>query len=259
MRYVKTLVALTLFFCTLWADPLDSDVQNPAIIYEEPSLVAGVATVIVPTDSVIVSTADVETIVPEFHSATYEDMSELSDLVSEDEQNDSLEDSSDLQELDLQKQEEEDISNVAEELIERDKYESLYTNSIISSEYLDMIVEICESYDLDPYLIAAQCECESSGNPNDVSSANAIGLMQIIRKYHRERMEALGVDDLYDPYSNLLVGIDFMSELLSKYDTKTALMCYNEGEFGGARSRAAEGNYSSYSKKVVKRASALRE
>ena len=254
MRYVKTLVALTLFFCTLWADPLDSDVQNPAIIYEEPSLVAGVATIIVPTDSVIVSTADVETSIPEFHSATYEDVSELSDLVSEDEQNDSLEDPSDLQE-----QDEEDVSDVAEELIERDKYESLYANSIISSEYLDMIVEICESYNLDPYLIAAQCECESSGNPNDISSANAVGLMQIIKKYHRERMGKLGVDDLYDPYSNLLVGIDFMSELLSKYDTKTALMCYNEGEFSGARSRAAEGNYSSYSKKVVKRASALRE
>ena len=45
-------------------------------------------------------------------------------------------------------------------------------------------------------------------------------------------MTRLGVTDLLDPYSNFLVGCDFLAELLAKYDLPNALTYYNSGSPG---------------------------
>jgi len=128
----------------------------------------------------------------------------------------------------------------------------------ISKEYLPYIEEICESYNICPAVVIALIEAESNGNPNDVSKRGAIGLMQVVPKWHWERMEKLEVTDLFDPYSNILAGVDFLAELFHKYqDLPTVLMCYNEGEYHGAPERAMEGSISEYAKKVMERASEL--
>ncbi len=58
------------------------------------------------------------------------------------------------------------------------------------------------------------------------------GYMQVQEKWHRERMERLGVTDLMDPFGNFQVGCDFLAELMGKYPTQEALAAYNSGSPG---------------------------
>lgn len=133
-------------------------------------------------------------------------------------------------------------------------------DTYISEEYQGYVYEVADQYDLDPELIVAMIEAESSGRPSVVSSAKCIGLMQVSPKWHKERMEELGVTDLTDAYGNILVGCDFVAELFDKYeDVYAVLMAYNEGEYSGAIKRANKGEYSEYAKKIVARIKELKE
>lgn len=64
---------------------------------------------------------------------------------------------------------------------------------------------------------------------------DSLGYMQVQPRWHEERMERLGVTDLMDPYSNFLVGCDFLAELFSKYDIRDALTKYNSGKSGNSQ------------------------
>lgn len=129
----------------------------------------------------------------------------------------------------------------------------------IEDEYVNMIIEIADQYNISPSLVIAIIESESHGHPDSTSSGGAQGLMQIIPCWQQDRMNRLGVTSLYDPYGNILVGTDIMADLLEKYDIPTALMCYNEGQYGGAVQRAAAGNYSYYALKIMSRMNELEE
>ena len=63
----------------------------------------------------------------------------------------------------------------------------------------------------------------------------SFGYMQVQPKWHTERMERLGVTDLDDPYSNFLVGLDFLAELIERYDLSDALTAYNSGSPGNSQ------------------------
>lgn len=89
-----------------------------------------------------------------------------------------------------------------------------------------LLQELCEKYQVDPDLARAVMRCESGGNPNAVSSAGAIGLMQLMPGTAR----GLGVDPK-DPRRNLEGGIKYLAQLADKYDgdyVKT-LAAYNAG------------------------------
>lgn len=104
--------------------------------------------------------------------------------------------------------------------------------------------------DIESSLILAVIQKESRYDPN-VNGSGAIGLMQIIPFCHTNRMARLGVTDLYDIYSNVLVGTDTLSELIHKYnDVGLALMCYNMGE-GKALYKYSNGGYSGYVHSVL--------
>lgn len=133
-------------------------------------------------------------------------------------------------------------------------------DTYISEEYQEYVYEVTKEYDLEPELIVAMIEAESSGRASVVSSAKCIGLMQVSPKWHKERMEKLGVEDLTDAYGNISVGCDFVAELFEKYeDVYAVLMAYNEGEYSGAIKRANKGEYSEYAKKIVARCEELKE
>lgn len=90
----------------------------------------------------------------------------------------------------------------------------------------DDIQELASKYEVDPDLVRAVMRCESGGNPYAVSSAGAIGLMQLMPATAR----GLGVDP-NDPRRNLEGGIKYLAQLADKYDgdyTKT-LAAYNAG------------------------------
>lgn len=121
--------------------------------------------------------------------------------------------------------------------------------------------EICKLYtSVDPYLVKSMIWHESRYNPNCKSSAGAIGLMQIIPKWHKDRMNFHGVTDLTDPYGNILVGVDYLNDLYrTNGSDKTALvlMLYNMSHTK-AYELYESGKISSYAQSVMDRAEKLR-
>ena len=86
--------------------------------------------------------------------------------------------------------------------------------------------ELSGRYGVDPHLARAVMRMESGGNPNAVSGAGALGLMQLMPGTAR----GLGVDPA-DPKRNLEGGIKYLAQLADKYDgdyVKT-LAAYNAG------------------------------
>lgn len=88
---------------------------------------------------------------------------------------------------------------------------------------------VCGNYGVEYELVLAMIEVESAYCNNAVSNCGAVGYMQIVEKWHKDRMERLNVEDLNDPYSNIIVGIDYMAELLEQYPEEVALGVYNMG------------------------------
>lgn len=96
--------------------------------------------------------------------------------------------------------------------------------------YRFYISQIHEQYypDVDPYIALAVLELESNYQPNVKSSAGAVGLMQVIPKWHAQRALKYGLTDIWDPYTNIITGMDLLNEL---YETtgnwSNALYGYN--------------------------------
>lgn len=81
---------------------------------------------------------------------------------------------------------------------------------------------------LDPLLIIAVIAVESRFNPIAESVAGAKGLMQVIPKYHAEKLEEFGGEQaVFDPRINILVGSRILKEYVRRTgDTITALQMY---------------------------------
>lgn len=127
--------------------------------------------------------------------------------------------------------------------------------------YESYIFEICENYEsVDPHLIISIVEHESNFEI-DAQNGNHIGLTQCSIRWQTDRAKTLGVEDLWDPYGNLLTGIDLVNDLLENYadgDVAYALMLYNMN-WDSARSLHKQGKISSYAKSVMSRAKELKE
>lgn len=120
----------------------------------------------------------------------------------------------------------------------------------ISNEFLPYINTISNRYHICPEMIMAIVEHESSGQA-DATNGGCKGLMQINEKYHTERMNRLGVTDIYDPYGNILVGCDYLAELFAEYeDMSIVLMKYNGTS--GAVEKGYE-NRTKYADEIIKR------
>lgn len=128
-------------------------------------------------------------------------------------------------------------------------------DTYISEEIQGYCVEIGERYGVCPELLMAMIETESSGNPK-AENGGCYGLMQVSTKYHSDRMERLGVTDIYDSYGNILVGTDYLMELAEEYgDIGVVLMKYNG--FSKAEEYAEQGKLSKYAEKILERSADL--
>jgi soluble lytic murein transglycosylase-like protein len=78
-----------------------------------------------------------------------------------------------------------------------------------------------------PELIAAIMRQESGFRPCAVSTAGAMGLMQLMP----ETVQTLGVDDPFAPEQNVEAGAKYLKQLLDRYhgDRRLALSAYNAG------------------------------
>lgn len=84
-------------------------------------------------------------------------------------------------------------------------------------------------YNISPQLLEAIAWQESRYDPT-VEAGGCIGLMQISERWHKDRMERLGVShqDLYTVNGSMHVAADYLSELFVAYEDPTeVLMIYN--------------------------------
>lgn len=125
----------------------------------------------------------------------------------------------------------------------------------ISRQAYDACVVFANEYCICPELVMAIIERESEGDPN-ATNGSCKGIMQISEKWHVDRMESLGVTDIYDTVGNIHVGVDYLSDLFLKYeDAGTVLMVYH-GE-KDAVSKASRGEISDYAKGILERSQEL--
>jgi soluble lytic murein transglycosylase-like protein len=142
------------------------------------------------------------------------------------------------------------------EIIETDKPE--YFNVPLSHDIQDHIFATCEEYGIAPALVVAMIAQESDFGAHKVGDGgDSAGLLQVQRKWHQERMDRLGCDNLLDPYQNITVAVDYIAELKDiNPDLYWVLMAYN----GGCRyatKRMESGQYSEYAVEVTQYAAEL--
>lgn len=97
-----------------------------------------------------------------------------------------------------------------------------------TSEELDAIfTEASNTYGVSKDLLKAMAKAESNFNPSAVSSAGAMGIMQLMPA----TAASLGVSNAFDARENIMGGAKYISQLLEKYngDTSLALAAYNAG------------------------------
>lgn len=105
---------------------------------------------------------------------------------------------------------------------------------------------------LDPLLIIAVIAVESSFNPIAESSAGAKGLMQVIPRYHAEKLQEFGGDHaVFDPQTNILVG----SKILNEYLRRTGNLSIALQMYAGALNDSED----AYTVKVLKEKQRLQQ
>lgn len=102
--------------------------------------------------------------------------------------------------------------------------------------YESLVTEMADKQEIPPSLIYAIIHTESKFDKNALSSANAIGLMQITEDTYRWVCQRTGeefreVDSLYDPHTNINCGVALIRLLYERFsDTNTMLAAYNAGQ-----------------------------
>lgn len=94
-------------------------------------------------------------------------------------------------------------------------------------DYNAIIENAANKYNINSAVIKAVIKAESNFNPNVVSSAGAMGLMQLMPDTAR----GLGVEDAFDPVQNIEGGVKFLRSMLDQFggNLELALAAYNAG------------------------------
>ena len=103
--------------------------------------------------------------------------------------------------------------------------------------YQQEIAQAASDHQINPYLLAAVIECESGWNPDAVSGAGAVGLMQMLPDTARQvaqmglvDSDAYPVSELASPEVNIQYGAAYLRYLIDYYDeVEHAVAAYNAG------------------------------
>lgn len=100
--------------------------------------------------------------------------------------------------------------------------------SVRRIHYVSLIEKTAKRFSLHPELLHAVIRAESAYNPSAVSSAGAIGLMQLMPA----TAARYNVADIFDPVENVRGGAQYLRFLLDMFDhdLRLALAGYNAGE-----------------------------
>jgi soluble lytic murein transglycosylase len=106
---------------------------------------------------------------------------------------------------------------------------------IFPLDYWPIIKKYSDSYGFDPFLMTALISQESTFTPDVRSSANAVGLMQLIPGTARRYASKLGISyssrSLTQPETNVRLGMRYFKDLMDRFGREHfALASYNAGE-----------------------------
>jgi soluble lytic murein transglycosylase len=111
-----------------------------------------------------------------------------------------------------------------------------YWEALFPRAYWIEVRRFAERNQLDPYLVASLIRQESEFNPNAVSRANAVGLMQLLPKTGRtvakqEKLRHYNASQLYLPGTNVELGTRYFRSMVDKFggSLEYALAAYNAG------------------------------
>lgn len=118
-----------------------------------------------------------------------------------------------------------------------DKVVPVISEQMYPIRYVEDIALVAETYDLDPYLVAAVAQTESGYNPEAVSPAGAVGLMQVMPD---TATWITGLDSwqggadpvLTDPVDSLELGACYLRYLTDRFEDRIRLVlaAYNAGQ-----------------------------
>lgn len=120
---------------------------------------------------------------------------------------------------------------------------------------VEMAEEIGGANGICPEVLMSMAFEESRFNPDVVSkNGKYIGLLQINPRWQGERMERLGVTDLKDARSNMMVAADYLKTLFDEYeDTGTVIMHYAGYSKSSIARYEETGKLASYVSRVLER------
>lgn len=103
--------------------------------------------------------------------------------------------------------------------------------------YWDTIQEQSAKNGIDPYMVASLIRQESEFNPGAVSSADALGLMQLLPSVGRTMAREEGIrhfsaSELFNPDTNIRLGTRYLKQVLDKFGGQPAFAfaAYNAGD-----------------------------
>lgn len=128
-------------------------------------------------------------------------------------------------------------------------------DTYISKQTYDSCVKYANEYCICPELVMAIIERESTGDKG-ATNGNCKGLMQVSEKWHVERMDKLGVTDIYDVSGNIHVGVDYLSELFLEYEDPALVLMIYHGE-KDAIEKYNHGEISDYATGILERTKEL--
>lgn len=111
----------------------------------------------------------------------------------------------------------------------RSRRNAPYHSKTIKSQHDALIVNLALKYDLEPSFVKAIIHVESAFDESAISSAGAMGLMQLMpgtaSNYQLKQ-------DHFNPRRNIEAGVQHLKDLMERYslDKKLSLAAYNAGE-----------------------------
>lgn len=152
----------------------------------------------------------------------------------------------------------EEVSSLRNLLLDKDWISN--TVSMDRLDYILVLVQQCSNEffpKVQTPLVLAIISVESNFREDLLGFNDDTGLMQVIPKYHKERIKRYLYDekvDLYDPRLNIMVAMDYLEELLEEFDGDeyAVISAYNMGP-DAAKKLLSNGYSSSYTDEVIKR------
>lgn len=122
-------------------------------------------------------------------------------------------------------------------------------DSMKKTKYDEYFKQAAKKYDVSESLLKAIAKAESNFNAKDVSSAGAMGVMQLMP----DTAKGLGVKDPFDPKQNIMGGAKCIALKLKEFkgNVRLALAAYNAGSGAVRRTGGIPSQCQVYIKRVL--------